>query len=163
MITIDPTDQEEGDARFVHVDEVAAVAQDRDTYRAALLRLAAIVVTPGAEDTIDQMAPEDADGLADVVLEWLAAAKDGETSFRAALTPLVPDEHETDDRPLLVRLQRMAQEHGDYRALLLRVAFALGQPDQDHADLPASVEALRLQRDRLQAAAHDALAIGSRP
>jgi len=163
LITIDPNDQEEGFDRFVHVDEVAAVAAERDAYRAALLRLAAIVVTPGAEDTIDQMAPEDADGLADVVLEWLAAAKDGETSFRAALIPIVPDEHENDNRRLLVRLQRMATEHAEQRALLHRVAVALGQPDQDLAGLPDSVDALRRQRDLFRDAARDAHAIGIKP
>lgn len=123
MITIDPTDQEEGDARFVHVDEVTAVAAERDAYRAALLRLAEVVASPGADDLIDMMTADDADNLADVVLARLTAAEDA----------------------------------------LRDIAVALGQPDQDLADLPSSVEALRLQRDRLQAAAQDALSLGLKP
>lgn len=117
LITIDPTKQEEGFDRFVHVDEVAAVAAERDAYRAALLRLAEVVASPGADDLIDMMTADDADNLADVVLARLTAAEDA----------------------------------------LRAIAVALGQPDQDLADLPASVEALRLQRDRWQAAAVEAV------
>lgn len=83
--------------------------------------------------------------------------------IRDALYTLVPDEYENDNRPLLVRLQRMATEHAEQRALLHRVAMALGQPDQDLADLPDSVDALRRQRDHLQTAAQQALAIGRMP
>ncbi len=133
MITIDPEDQEDGFDRFVHADEVATLQkqldearaelasvtnklldtvrlyQERDAYRAALLRLAEAVASPGADDLIDMMAPEDADVLADAVLGRLTAAEDA----------------------------------------LRDIAVSLGQPDQDVADLPASVEALCLQRDRL--------------
>lgn len=57
----------------------------------------------------------------------------------------------------------VAAERDALRALLDRVAAALGCPDQLHTDLPDSVEALRLHRDHLEAAARDALAIGRRP
>lgn len=83
--------------------------QERDAYRAALLRLAEAVASPGADDLIDMMTADDADNLADVVLARLTAAEDA----------------------------------------LRDIAVSLGQPDQDVADLPASVEALCLQRDRL--------------
>jgi len=48
-------------------------------------------------------------------------------------------------------LARVEVERDEAVGLLRQVAAALGQPDQPLADLPGSGEALRLQRDRLQA------------
>ena len=51
----------------------------------------------------------------------------------------------------------VAAERDAALALLDQIAAALGHPDQDHEDLPSSVEALRLHRDHLQSAACAAL------
>ena len=48
-------------------------------------------------------------------------------------------------------LRTAAKDLSEARALLDKIAEALNDPKQAHADLPARVEALRLQRDRLQA------------
>lgn len=47
-------------------------------------------------------------------------------------------------------LREVTRERDEARDLLRQVAVALGCPDQAPGDLPSSVEALRLQRDRLE-------------
>ena len=55
------------------------------------------------------------------------------------------------------RLARVKADRDEAHALLRDIAAALGDPEQDYDDLPASVEALRLQRDYLRDAAKAAL------
>lgn len=128
MITIDPEDQEEGWGRFVHVDEVVSVAQERDHLRQSL---DAIRDHLGIPADIDHL------GLVSIV-----------------------ERHRLD----LTRVIRGEMAHADQMVGLLRaVAVALGHPDQALTDLPDSVEALRLHRDHLEAAAQDALSLGLKP
>lgn len=138
LITIDPTEQEEGFDRFVHVDEVAAVAAERDAYRDAL---EAIRDYMGIPADIDHL------GLVSIV-------ERNRRDFALVAQGVLVHAH---------AVHVLSVDGARTSALLRAVAVALGQPDQDLADLPASVEALRLQRDRLQAAAQDALAIGRVP
>lgn len=75
------------------------------------------------------------------------------------LTEISPDEFATGfDRFVHVdEVTAVAAERDAALALLDQIASALGHPDQDHEDLPDSVEALRLHRDHLEAAARAAL------
>ena len=58
---------------------------------------------------------------------------------------------------LAERVADIANRLDDAHTVIRNVAAALGDPEQDHEDLPASVEALRLQRDHLRDAAKAAL------
>lgn len=70
-----------------------------------------------------------------------------------------PDEQEAGfDRFVHVdEVTTVAAERDAALALLDQIAAALGHPDQDHEDLPDSVEALRLHRDHLEVVALAAL------
>lgn len=112
---------------FVHLDEVTAIAAERD---------AAIVERDIADATIGDIAA--ALGEPDINPDDIAPRV-------AELMVRVDDVTNLADR--------LAEAH----ALLRNIAAALGDPEQDHEDLPASVEALRIQRDHLRDAARAAL------
>ena len=122
---ISPNEFATGFDNFVHVDEVTAVAAERDAALALLDQIASTLGIPDhtalpgrVADLVARVEAKSAQVWRDVV-----------------------------DQQAVVRAYQ----------ILGRIAAALGDPEQDHEDLPDSVEALRLHRDHLEAAARAAL------
>lgn len=127
--------------RFVHIDEVTAIAAERDDLerRLSLVREDRNI----ADATIGEIAaalgePDmDPDEIAPRVAELVARVEADRAQVRQDV----------------VDLQKAVRAY----QTLDQIAVALGCPGQDYDDLPGSVEALRLQCDYLRDAAKAAL------
>lgn len=184
LITIDPEDQEEGFGRFVHVDEVTAVAQERDHLRQSLDAIRDHLGIPADIDHLGLVSIVERHRL-DItrVIRGGAVHTDQMVGLLRAVAVALghPDQGLADlaDSVEALRLQRdhLLTERDAYRAAVLRLARAVASPGaRDMVELMVAEEAsdvadIVLERLQialasalnLQAAAQAALSLGLKP
>lgn len=174
LITIDPNEQKEGFDRFVHVDEVAAVAAERDAYRAALEAIRDYMGIPADIDHLGlvSIVERHRRDLTRVIRGGAVHTDQMVGLLRAVAVALGHPDQALTDLPDSVEALRLHRDHllterDAYRAAVLRLARAVASPGtRDMVELMAAEEAgdvADIVLERLHTALSAALSLGLKP